>query len=55
MPQLNPGPWLIILLISWLTLLLILLPKILSHKNSNPPTPQNQDKLFLAPWNWPWL
>ncbi|YP_006884101.1 ATP synthase F0 subunit 8 (mitochondrion) [Protopterus annectens] len=55
MPQLNPDPWFIILLISWLTFLLILLPKILSHKTNNCPTPQSQDKLFLPPWNWPWL
>nr|QTL82871.1 ATP synthase subunit 8 [Lepidosiren paradoxa] len=53
MPQLNPNPWFMILVISWLTLLLILFPKITSFTLfSNP----EQKLLYMKTksWTWPW-
>nr|YP_337896.1 ATP synthase F0 subunit 8 [Andrias japonicus]BAE45323.1 ATP synthase F0 subunit 8 [Andrias japonicus] len=55
MPQLSPGPWFAIFMISWMILLLILMPKINNLKNMNEPTSTG---LFLnkpQSWNWPWI
>nr|QNQ64839.1 ATP synthase F0 subunit 8 [Plestiodon liui] len=55
MPQLNPAPWFLILLLSWTVLLLIFKTKILmSAPHSAPLTP---DLLAhrTAPWTWPWI
>nr|NP_203705.1 ATP synthase F0 subunit 8 [Osteoglossum bicirrhosum]BAB64381.1 ATPase subunits 8 [Osteoglossum bicirrhosum] len=54
MPQLNPAPWLLIFLFSWLVLLTMIPPKILKHHFTNEPTSQTTEKQPLAPWNWPW-
>nr|YP_009019748.1 ATP synthase subunit 8 [Sagittarius serpentarius]AHJ91129.1 ATP synthase subunit 8 [Sagittarius serpentarius]QOD97883.1 ATP synthase F0 subunit 8 [Sagittarius serpentarius] len=56
MPQLNPGPWFFIMLISWLTLSFILQPKILTHISTNTPTNKPNKPLTThpTPWNWPW-
>nr|YP_009535766.1 ATP synthase F0 subunit 8 [Atlantisia rogersi]AYK28845.1 ATP synthase subunit 8 [Atlantisia rogersi]QNN84955.1 ATP synthase F0 subunit 8 [Atlantisia rogersi] len=54
MPQLNPHPWFYIMITSWLTLSLIIQPKILSFL----PTNQIHDKPYMNnkthPWTWPW-
>nr|YP_008080448.1 ATP synthase F0 subunit 8 [Chikila fulleri]ADR03260.1 ATP synthase F0 subunit 8 [Chikila fulleri] len=53
MPQLNPNPWLMIMIFTWLALLLILMPKTMQHKPTN-------DIIIhtylqnLTPWTWPW-
>nr|YP_009700551.1 ATP synthase F0 subunit 8 [Xenopus vestitus]QEQ13622.1 ATP synthase F0 subunit 8 [Xenopus vestitus] len=54
MPQLNPGPWFLILIFSWLVLLTFITPKVLKHKTFNEPTTQTTEKSKPNPWNWPW-
>nr|YP_007375127.1 ATP synthase F0 subunit 8 [Boulengerula taitana]AAX58639.1 ATP synthase F0 subunit 8 [Boulengerula taitana]ACS37018.1 ATP synthase F0 subunit 8 [Boulengerula taitana] len=54
MPQLNPAPWLMIMLASWLILLTILLPKMMMHKPMNDMTINNLNKTHSSPWTWPW-
>nr|YP_097132.1 ATP synthase F0 subunit 8 [Plethodon elongatus]AAU20569.1 ATP synthase F0 subunit 8 [Plethodon elongatus] len=54
MPQLNPGPWFIILFMSWLIYMTIISPKINKFKMSHQPTTQNINKDKPQPWNWPW-
>nr|QJX58568.1 ATP synthase F0 subunit 8 [Chlamydera maculata] len=54
MPQLNPGPWLFIMLISWVTYSLIIQPKIMSFISTNPPSNKTQITTSTTPWDWPW-
>nr|YP_009943852.1 ATP synthase F0 subunit 8 [Cephalopterus ornatus]QOD95683.1 ATP synthase F0 subunit 8 [Cephalopterus ornatus] len=54
MPQLNPSPWLSIMLISWLTLTFILQPKLLFFTTMNQPTDKTLSCTKPLPWNWPW-
>nr|AFI47622.1 ATPase subunit 8 [Pachypops/Pachyurus sp. 3 GMC-2012] len=55
MPQLNPSPWLAILVFSWLTFLIFIPPKIMAHIFPNEPAPRNTEKQDAQTWNWPWL
>nr|YP_009352193.1 ATP synthase F0 subunit 8 [Haematopus ostralegus]AQX44458.1 ATP synthase F0 subunit 8 [Haematopus ostralegus]QKY75006.1 ATP synthase F0 subunit 8 [Haematopus ostralegus] len=53
MPQLNPNPWFLIMLASWLTFSFIIQPKLLSFTNTN--TPSNKTPTTkTTPWTWPW-
>nr|YP_007374564.1 ATP synthase F0 subunit 8 [Boulengerula boulengeri]ACS37005.1 ATP synthase F0 subunit 8 [Boulengerula boulengeri] len=54
MPQLNPNPWFMIMIVSWLTLLLILCPKTVKHKPMNTIHHNINDIKHSIPWNWPW-
>nr|NP_795850.1 ATP synthase F0 subunit 8 [Opisthoproctus soleatus]BAC58255.1 ATPase subunits 8 [Opisthoproctus soleatus] len=54
MPQLNPAPWFIILVFSWLVFLVVLPPKVLSHTPTNQPDALNTQKPKPEPWDWPW-
>nr|YP_003587425.1 ATP synthase F0 subunit 8 [Apalone ferox]ACO83388.1 ATPase subunit 8 [Apalone ferox]AEC04372.1 ATPase subunit 8 [Pelochelys cantorii]ARR28341.1 ATPase subunit 8 [Apalone ferox] len=54
MPQLNPNPWLSILLITWLTYITIYQPKITSFLQTNSIT-HNYKHSNTNPWNWPWI
>nr|YP_009520488.1 ATP synthase F0 subunit 8 [Nilssonia nigricans]AUZ97263.1 ATP synthase F0 subunit 8 [Nilssonia nigricans] len=54
MPQLNPNPWLFILLITWSTYMTIYQPKIMSFLQMNNII-HNQKSLNTHPWNWPWI
>nr|YP_008757837.1 ATP synthase F0 subunit 8 [Isurus oxyrinchus]AGQ46254.1 ATP synthase F0 subunit 8 [Isurus oxyrinchus]AXJ93369.1 ATP synthase F0 subunit 8 [Isurus oxyrinchus]UEN66650.1 ATP synthase F0 subunit 8 [Isurus oxyrinchus]UEN66663.1 ATP synthase F0 subunit 8 [Isurus oxyrinchus]WNH19427.1 ATP synthase F0 subunit 8 [Isurus oxyrinchus] len=54
MPQLNPHPWLIILLFSWMIFLIVLPKKVMNHLFTNHPTLKSAEKSKPAPWNWPW-
>nr|YP_004347617.1 ATP synthase F0 subunit 8 [Omegophora armilla]BAK10033.1 ATPase subunit 8 [Omegophora armilla] len=54
MPQLNPAPWLLIMLFSWFVFLTFLPPKIMAHTFPNEPTPQNTQALKTKPWTWTW-
>nr|YP_009175555.1 ATP synthase F0 subunit 8 [Otus scops]YP_009573012.1 ATP synthase F0 subunit 8 [Otus sunia]ATN41084.1 ATP synthase F0 subunit 8 [Glaucidium brodiei]ALH07265.1 ATP synthase F0 subunit 8 [Otus scops]ARV78444.1 ATP synthase F0 subunit 8 [Otus scops]QBF43952.1 ATP synthase F0 subunit 8 [Otus sunia]QLI52317.1 ATP synthase F0 subunit 8 [Otus sunia] len=54
MPQLNPNPWLFTMLIAWLTLSMILQPKLLSFITTNLPTHKTQTAIKTTPWTWPW-
>nr|YP_009311649.1 ATP synthase F0 subunit 8 [Canthophrys gongota]BAV70604.1 ATPase subunit 8 [Canthophrys gongota] len=54
MPQLNPAPWLAILMFSWLIFLAILPTKIMSHTTPNDPGSLASESHKTEPWNWPW-
>nr|YP_009685872.1 ATP synthase F0 subunit 8 [Archiaphyosemion guineense]QDV92548.1 ATP synthase F0 subunit 8 [Archiaphyosemion guineense] len=54
MPQLNPAPWFLILVITWLIFLTMIPPKVLAHHALNEPNVQSTDKTMTSPWNWPW-
>nr|QGX86694.1 ATP synthase F0 subunit 8 [Glaucostegus granulatus] len=55
MPQLNPNPWLIIFLLSWLFFLTVMPQKVTSYVFNNSLTPKNVEKPKPEPWNWPWI
>nr|YP_009434353.1 ATPase subunit 8 [Odontobutis haifengensis]ATE80923.1 ATPase subunit 8 [Odontobutis haifengensis] len=54
MPQLNPAPWLMILMFTWLVFTTILPPKLLSHITPNKLTQQSTQSPKTEHWNWPW-
>nr|YP_008758450.1 ATP synthase F0 subunit 8 [Notorynchus cepedianus]BAO02730.1 ATP synthase F0 subunit 8 [Notorynchus cepedianus] len=54
MPQLNPHPWFIILMFSWMIFLSIMPKKIMHHLFNDNPMPKNIKKPKPEPWNWPW-
>nr|AAV49559.1 ATPase subunit 8 [Ptilonorhynchus violaceus] len=54
MPQLNPSPWLFIMLTSWMTYSMIIQPKIMSFISTNPPSNKMQTITNTTPWDWPW-
>nr|BBU26219.1 ATPase subunit 8 [Anabas testudineus] len=54
MPQLNPAPWLLILLFSWLVFLTIIPQKVLAHTFPNDPAPKALKTSKMETWNWPW-
>nr|BAR45723.1 adenosine triphosphatase subunit 8 [Gigantura chuni] len=54
MPQLNPNPWMWILLLTWLTYLIVLPFKVVARKFSRNPTPEGAEKPPSAPWFWRW-
>nr|QCC70786.1 ATP synthase F0 subunit 8 [Coryphaena equiselis]WNH38471.1 ATP synthase F0 subunit 8 [Coryphaena equiselis]BAN83130.1 ATPase subunit 8 [Coryphaena equiselis] len=54
MPQLNPSPWLMTLVMLWLVFLIFLPPKILPHTLPNKPVIVDNKKSMANPWNWLW-
>nr|ACS35088.1 ATP synthase subunit 8 [Henicorhynchus siamensis] len=54
MPQLNPNPWFLILVFSWLIFLTIIPTKVLNHTSPNEPAPMNIKEHKTNSWNWPW-
>nr|AAU20647.1 ATP synthase F0 subunit 8 [Nototriton abscondens] len=52
MPQLNPGPWFLIMLMSWF-IYMIIMPKTQDMNMLNEPNMKN-DKSNTQPWHWPW-
>nr|YP_009991730.1 ATP synthase F0 subunit 8 [Circaetus pectoralis]QNN84552.1 ATP synthase F0 subunit 8 [Circaetus pectoralis] len=54
MPQLNPTPWLLIMLTSWLIFTLIVQPKLLSLTPTNTPSNKPTMTANTHPWHWPW-
>nr|YP_009720886.1 ATP synthase F0 subunit 8 [Accipiter trivirgatus]QGM79645.1 ATP synthase F0 subunit 8 [Accipiter trivirgatus] len=54
MPQLNPTPWLPIMLMSWLTFTLIIQPKLLPFIPTNTPSNKSTTTANTSSWNWPW-
>nr|ADW93514.1 ATPase 8 [Brachymeles schadenbergi] len=54
MPQLNPSPWFLILLLSWAVLLLVFKSKILTSTPHNTPTLPDLAASHTTPWSWPW-
>nr|YP_001650766.1 ATP synthase F0 subunit 8 [Solenostomus cyanopterus]BAF74890.1 ATPase subunit 8 [Solenostomus cyanopterus]BBU25687.1 ATPase subunit 8 [Solenostomus cyanopterus] len=54
MPQLNPAPWMMILVTSWVIFLAFMPLKILSHSFSPQPSTQATQTTENKHWNWPW-
>uniref|UniRef100_UPI00315CD560 ATP synthase F0 subunit 8 n=1 Tax=Millerichthys robustus TaxID=2588674 RepID=UPI00315CD560 len=54
MPQLNPAPWFIIMLFSWLVFLTFIPPKVLAHAFSYEPSAQSTKKPMTKAWTWTW-
>nr|AAR13570.1 ATPase 8 [Synbranchus marmoratus] len=54
MPQLNPSPWFMILIFSWLIFLILLPSKITAHTFPNEPQLKTSSQIKTEPWNWPW-
>nr|AAN75418.1 ATPase subunit 8 [Apteryx australis australis] len=54
MPQLNPNPWFLIMLMSWLTFSFLMQPKLLPFLPTNHPTNKTETILNPTPWTWPW-
>nr|YP_006460409.1 ATP synthase F0 subunit 8 [Scoliodon macrorhynchos]YP_009646777.1 ATP synthase F0 subunit 8 [Scoliodon laticaudus]YP_009731105.1 ATP synthase F0 subunit 8 [Rhizoprionodon acutus]AFJ94666.1 ATP synthase F0 subunit 8 [Scoliodon macrorhynchos]AKH02178.1 ATP synthase F0 subunit 8 [Scoliodon laticaudus]QHQ97246.1 ATP synthase F0 subunit 8 [Rhizoprionodon acutus]UVU20670.1 ATP synthase F0 subunit 8 [Scoliodon laticaudus] len=55
MPQLNPNPWFLILLFSWIIFITILPNKVMNHLYNKDFTLKSTEKSKPNPWNWPWL
>nr|YP_003735134.1 ATP synthase F0 subunit 8 [Harriotta raleighana]ADI57870.1 ATP synthase F0 subunit 8 [Harriotta raleighana] len=53
MPQLNPNPWFLILLFTWIIFLTVLPNKINKHTFTNKPT-INLYTPKTNTWTWPW-
>nr|YP_009256129.1 ATP synthase F0 subunit 8 [Heliodoxa aurescens]AKT26259.1 ATP synthase F0 subunit 8 [Heliodoxa aurescens] len=54
MPQLNPNPWLFIMITSWLAFSLIIQPKLLSFTPTNAPSEKASAGTKTPTWLWPW-
>nr|AFY11323.1 ATPase subunit 8 [Centromochlus existimatus]AFY11325.1 ATPase subunit 8 [Centromochlus existimatus] len=55
MPQLNPAPWFIILVFSWLIFFMVVPQKVLNHSFTNEITTLSTKNLKYNIWDWPWL
>nr|YP_009446478.1 ATP synthase F0 subunit 8 [Phrynosoma blainvillii]ATY40966.1 ATP synthase F0 subunit 8 [Phrynosoma blainvillii] len=55
MPQLNPSPWFLIMLMTWATLMFIFLNKTLNMLFPSTPAQIQPKAKPLMPWSWPWL
>nr|WKB06514.1 ATP synthase F0 subunit 8 [Carapus mourlani]WNH23794.1 ATP synthase F0 subunit 8 [Carapus mourlani] len=55
MPQLTPDPWLMILILSWSTLLFMIPPKVLAYKYPAKPDSQKSHTLTALSWSLPWV
>nr|QXU60194.1 ATP synthase F0 subunit 8 [Margaroperdix madagarensis] len=54
MPQLNPTPWFMIMLMTWFTYSLLIQPKLLSFTSTNTPSNKTTPTTKPTPWAWPW-
>nr|AET84093.1 ATPase 8 [Sceloporus slevini] len=54
MPQLNPSPWFLIMLLVWASLMIIFMNKTLSMLYLNPPTEATLETKHPTSWTWPW-
>nr|YP_009235313.1 ATPase subunit 8 [Acrossocheilus paradoxus]AMD11921.1 ATPase subunit 8 [Acrossocheilus paradoxus] len=54
MPQVKPGPWFIILVLSWLIFSTIMPTKILSHTTPNEPTRVSAEMHKSDKCEWAW-
>nr|YP_009332464.1 ATP synthase F0 subunit 8 [Kryptolebias hermaphroditus]API83171.1 ATP synthase F0 subunit 8 [Kryptolebias hermaphroditus] len=54
MPQLNPAPWFLILVFSWLVFLALMPPKILIHQFPYEPSTLTAHKPKANSWTWAW-
>nr|WBU94787.1 ATP synthase F0 subunit 8 [Pseudopus apodus] len=54
MPQLNPNPWLLILILSWLALTALFLTKTQNARFHTMPALHQMNKQETNTWLWPW-
>nr|YP_009685508.1 ATP synthase F0 subunit 8 [Pachypanchax playfairii]QDS02600.1 ATP synthase F0 subunit 8 [Pachypanchax playfairii]UPT34500.1 ATP synthase F0 subunit 8 [Pachypanchax playfairii] len=54
MPQLNPAPWFMLMIFSWLVFTTVIPPKVMGHAFPNDAAPKTTKKTETSPWNWPW-
>nr|YP_008815313.1 ATP synthase F0 subunit 8 [Odontobutis sinensis]AGT79964.1 ATP synthase F0 subunit 8 [Odontobutis sinensis]QYK91613.1 ATP synthase F0 subunit 8 [Odontobutis sinensis]QYK91626.1 ATP synthase F0 subunit 8 [Odontobutis sinensis] len=54
MPQLDPAPWFMILVFTWLVFITILPSKVLTRISPNKLAQQNTQKFKTKFWDWPW-
>nr|YP_002970851.1 ATP synthase F0 subunit 8 [Basiliscus vittatus]BAH70386.1 ATPase subunit8 [Basiliscus vittatus] len=54
MPQLNPAPWFLISLMTWITLMLFLNKTLYSKHLNQPAQTSLENKTTTPPWTWPW-
>nr|CCA61562.1 ATPase subunit 8 [Spizella wortheni] len=54
MAQMKAKPWFFIKKGSWLTLSVIIQPKLLSFVTMNPPSNKPPITPSTTPWTWPW-
>nr|ATI25187.1 ATP synthase F0 subunit 8 [Vanmanenia lineata] len=54
MPQLNPTPWLAILVFSWTIFLTAVPTKVMGHTSPNESTSLSAEKHKTGSWDWPW-
>nr|YP_009144597.1 ATP synthase F0 subunit 8 [Uta stansburiana]AKJ76841.1 ATP synthase F0 subunit 8 [Uta stansburiana] len=54
MPQLNPSPWFLILMMTWFILMIIFLNKTLTLLYPNTPSQPQSKMKQLVSWTWPW-
>nr|YP_010960604.1 ATP synthase F0 subunit 8 [Bathytyphlops marionae]WNH38046.1 ATP synthase F0 subunit 8 [Bathytyphlops marionae] len=54
MPQLNPAPWLLFLVWTWVILTILMPMKVSCYSYPSSPTTQEASKLNpFTPWTWP--
>nr|YP_089607.1 ATP synthase F0 subunit 8 [Scolecomorphus vittatus]AAS13735.1 ATP synthase F0 subunit 8 [Scolecomorphus vittatus] len=53
MPQLNPAPWFLMLMVTWIVFLVLLCNKITHYKSFNDINTKKYNKSHEAR-NWPW-
>nr|AAP75331.1 ATP synthase 8 [Chrysiptera leucopoma] len=54
MPQLNPAPWFLILVFSWIVFLVLLPTKVTAHTFPNELGSHAVELKQTEPWDWPW-
>nr|AAK71769.1 ATP synthase 8 [Enteromius paludinosus] len=54
MPQLDPGPWFMILVFSWLVFLIIIPNKVSNYASPNELIPVDAGEHKTESWDWPW-
>nr|BCO16598.1 ATPase subunit 8 [Goniurosaurus splendens] len=53
MPQLNPAPWFMTLLVTWLILLMMIKPTMMHTQHPNEPMSNKPCDMSFT-WFWPW-
>nr|YP_010515083.1 ATP synthase F0 subunit 8 [Narcine timlei]UXL87069.1 ATP synthase F0 subunit 8 [Narcine timlei] len=54
MPQLNPNPWFLLFLFSWLFFLTAMTKKVMTFTFIKEPMTKNVKTIKTKPWDWPW-
>nr|ABY73814.1 ATPase 8 [Urosaurus nigricaudus] len=54
MPQLNPSPWFLIMILIWTALMMLFLNKALTMLYPNSPMETDSKSKPPSSWTWPW-